>query len=116
MAATTKRVLLSALVLFFPITFAGVLLVANTVHSSGAWWVYPLWVILLPSSLVASLLDHIAQEHLWFMHFVVWPLAAGVQYGYCVALVLLVRRRHNNNDVQTMRSNSTSEEGKSNAV
>ena len=92
MASTTKRVLLAALVLFFPLTLAGLLLIARTVHSDAEWWAFALWAVLIPSSIVASLLDHIAQEHMWFMHFVVLPLALAVQYGYCVALVILVRK------------------------
>jgi len=92
MTPSTKRSLLWALALFFPLTLAGFVIVANTVHSDAGWWVPVLWVLLLPASLVTLPLERTAQEYDWFMHFVLFPLAIAVQYGYCVALVVLLRK------------------------
>jgi hypothetical protein len=99
MKLPTKRTLLWGLALFFPITLAGVILIAKTVHSDVGWWAPVLWILLVPASLVASALDRIAQEYEWFMYFVVWPLSIGVQYAYCVALVLLVQKFHRTRDI-----------------
>jgi hypothetical protein len=92
MILPTRRALLWGLVLFIPVTLAGVIVVAKTVHSDAVWWAPVLWILLLPGSLVFLPFHRISQDYEWFMDFVLVPLAIAVQYGYCIALVVLLRK------------------------